>query len=109
MGGVFMSIYRGIQKDLPSALQAKVKSLTKDLSTILDQTQHDIDQLCCTGEDDTPETKKMKADLLVLLPQGRAILGNIIARLEECNSRRRAQSQSLFASRQVTASCEIGG
>ncbi|KAF2647404.1 hypothetical protein K491DRAFT_723463 [Lophiostoma macrostomum CBS 122681] len=108
MGGVYMSIYRAIQKDLPSALQVKVKSLTKDLDTILDQTQHDIDQLCHTGDNDTPGTMKMNADLFALLPQGRAILRDITDRLDECDSRRRARSQSSLTSRHSLGSCEPG-
>jgi dsDNA-specific endonuclease/ATPase MutS2 len=69
-----MQIHKGIREDFPPMFQAKISQLIKDLDNVFRYIQHDVDQVCSTNDDDSPEGKKMREELLSMLPEARQFL-----------------------------------
>jgi len=82
-----MQIYKGIQEDFGGMFQPKVNKLVSQLDKIFAQIQHDVDQVCSTNEDDSPEGKAMREELLTMLPDAREFLKekvqNLLKRCKE--------------------------
>ena len=72
--GPFMAIHHGIRNDWDQMFPARVETLIADLDDIFRKTQYDVDKVCSTKEDDSPEGKKMREELLALLPEARQLL-----------------------------------
>ena len=53
------------------------------------KTQHDVAQVCSTKEDDSPEAKTFREQLLAMLPEARERLNNdIFKELAKCKKPR---------------------
>jgi hypothetical protein len=83
--GTFMQIHKGIEADFNDMFQTKVDMLVFELDKIFAQIQHDVDQVCSTNEDDSPEGKAMREELLAMLPAAREFLEEKVQkRLKQC-------------------------
>jgi hypothetical protein len=72
--GVFIKIHAGIKEDFDKMFLPMVGKLVKDLDNVFALIQHDVDKVCSTNEDDSPEAKAMREELLAMLPSAREFL-----------------------------------
>lgn len=80
-----MKIHHGIQCDFDTIFRARIEKLIKELDAVFQRTQHDVNRVCSTKEDDSPEARKMRAEMLDMLPEARELLrGEIKRNLEMC-------------------------
>ncbi|KAG9203245.1 hypothetical protein G6514_003164 [Epicoccum nigrum] len=64
--GPFRDIANGIRKDYDSIFQETVEKLWNDINEVFERTRYDVNR-----EDDSPEAKRMREDLLAMLPEAR--------------------------------------
>jgi hypothetical protein len=69
--GPFRDIANGIRKDYDSVFQDIVEKLWNDINAVFERTRHDVNQVCSTKEDESPEAKRMREELLAMLPEAR--------------------------------------
>lgn len=92
MDGPYMKIKPGISKAYNSMFKTTTGKLWDELNAVFERTQHDVNQVCSTKEDDTPAAKKMREELLARLPDARDRLENgIWKELERCKQGRSQQ------------------
>jgi hypothetical protein len=72
--GVFMEIHGRINEDFREMFLPMIAKLVKDLDNVFALIQHDVDKVCSTNEDDSPEAKAMREELLAMLPSAREFL-----------------------------------
>lgn len=88
-GGPFLSIAKRTREDFEAGFAERTDALVKKLDKVFADTQHDVNQVCSTKEDGSPEAKKMREELLSMLPEARERLNNdILRRLDECKKPR---------------------
>lgn len=69
--GPFRDIANGIRKDYDSIFQNIVDKLWNDINQVFERTRYDVNQVCSTKEDESPEAKKMREELLAMVPEAR--------------------------------------
>ena len=69
--GPFRDIANGIRKDYDSIFQNIVDKLWNDINQVFERTRYDVNQVCSTKEDESPEAKKMREQLLAMVPEAR--------------------------------------
>jgi hypothetical protein len=69
--GPFRGIANGTRKDYDSIFQDINKKLWDDINAVFEHTRHDVNQVCSTNEDDSPEAKRMRKELLAMVPEAR--------------------------------------
>lgn len=79
-GGTFLEISQGVQTEFDKTFKAHIDKLIKDIDNVFDSLQRDVNRVCSTKEDDGPEAKKFRDELLEMLPQARERLENEICR-----------------------------
>ncbi|KAF1845146.1 uncharacterized protein K460DRAFT_416455 [Cucurbitaria berberidis CBS 394.84] len=71
LSGTFMKISHGVRGDFDKMFKEHINKLIKDLDIVFLRTQHDVSLVCSTKEDDSPDAKKMREELLAKLPDAR--------------------------------------
>jgi hypothetical protein len=69
--GPFRDIANGIRKDYDSIFKEIVEKLKNDINEVFERTRYDVNQVCSTKEDESPEAKKMREELLAMVPEAR--------------------------------------
>ena len=69
--GPYRKIAHGVQHAYDAMFKTITEKLWTDLNAVFERTRHDVNQVCSTKEDDSPEAKKMREDLLAMLPGAR--------------------------------------
>lgn len=69
--GPFRGIANGIRKDYDSIFKDIADKLWNDINEVFERTRYDVTQVCSTKEDDSPEAKKMREELLAMVPEAR--------------------------------------
>lgn len=76
--GPYRKISHSIQEAYEAMFKTTVEKLWTNLNDVFERTRHDVTQVCSTKEDDSPEAKKMREELLAMLPEARKCLENDI-------------------------------
>lgn len=84
-----MAISEGMRSDWTKAFNETITFLIEHLDAVFGKIQHDVNQVCSTKEDDSPEAKKLRAELLAMLPEARERLTvDIFGKLAKCKKPR---------------------
>lgn len=87
--GPYRKIAHGVQQAYDTMFKAVAVQLWADLNAVFERTRHDVNQVCSTKEDDSSEAKRMREDLLGMLPDARECLEKYIKReLAKCRQGR---------------------
>lgn len=87
--GPYREIAHGVRKDYDARFKAITDKLWADLNGVFERTRRDVNQVCSTKEDDSPEAKKIREELLAMLPEARDRLRNEVWReLAKCKQGR---------------------
>lgn len=90
--GPYREMANRIRKDYDTLFQASTEKLWTDLNAVFEHIRYDVNQVCSTKEDDGPEAKKMREELLAMLPEARDRLDKDIMReLARCREKRKAK------------------
>lgn len=87
--GPYKKIGHQIQEAYDPMFRAITDKLWTDLNAVFEHLRHDVNQVCSTKEDDSPEAKKMREKLLAMLPDARKRMEeDIWTELAKCKQRR---------------------
>jgi hypothetical protein len=91
-GGPYLKIGQGIKEDFDDMFKRSIEQLVQKLDNVFSKIQHDVNMVCSTKEDDSPEAKQMREELLAMLPDARECLEKEIWKeLDRCKTKRRAK------------------
>lgn len=87
--GPYKKIGHSIREAYDTMFKRITESLWDELNAVFERLRHDVNQVCSTKEDDSPEAKKMRAELLAMLPEARERLeSEILTELAKCKQGR---------------------
>jgi hypothetical protein len=87
--GPYRHISTSVRKDYDAMFKTATETLWTELNAVFEHIRHDVNQVCSTKEDDSPEAKKMREELLAMLPEARDRLEKQILReLAKCKENR---------------------
>lgn len=87
--GPFRDIANGIRQDYDSMFKELIEKLWNDINAVFERTRHDVNQVCSTKEDDSPEAKRMRKELLDMVPGARDRLkSEVWVELAKCKQSR---------------------
>jgi ketosteroid isomerase-like protein len=87
--GPYKHISNSVRRDYDAMFKTTTDKLWTDLNAVFEHIRHDVNQVCSTKEDDSPEAKKMREELLAMLPEARDRLEKEILReLSKCKENR---------------------